>query len=53
MNIIDEIYLSSNENIREKELEQIEKRQKSWALYYHILSELRQVPFVDKNNHIG
>ena len=52
MNIIDEIYLSSNENIREKELEQIEKRQKSWALYYHILSELRQVPFVDKNNHI-
>ena len=31
----------------------ITKRQKSWALYYHILSELRQVPFVDKNNHIG
>lgn len=52
MNIIDEIYLSSDENIRKKELEQIEKRQKSWALYYHILSELRLVPFVDKNNHI-
>lgn len=52
MNIIDEIYLSSDENIRKKELDQIEKRQEFWALYYYILSELRQVPFVDKNNHI-
>lgn len=52
MNIIDEIYLSSDENICKKELEHIEKRPEFWALYYHILSELRQVPFVDKNNHI-
>lgn len=53
MNIIDEVYLSSDENKRKKELEQIEEHQELWSLYYHILSELRQLPFVDKNNHIN
>ena len=53
MNIIDGVYLSSDENKRKKELEQMEKHQELWSLYYHILSELRQVPFVDKNNHIN
>ena len=53
MNIIDEVYLSSDENKRKKELEQMKKHQELWSLYYHILSELRQVPFVDKNNHIN
>lgn len=53
MNIIDGVYLSSDKNERKKELEQMEKRQELWSLYYHILSELRQVPFVDKNNHIN
>lgn len=48
MNIIDEVYLSSDENKRKKELEQIEEHQELWSLYYHILSELRQLPFVDK-----
>lgn len=52
MNIIDEIYLSSDENKRKKELEQIEKHQEFKLLYYEILSELRQIPFVDKNSHI-
>lgn len=53
MNIIDEVYLSSDENKRKKELEQMKRHQELWSLYYHILSELRQVPFVDKNNHIN
>lgn len=52
MNMIDEIYLSSDENKRKKELEQIEKHQEFKLLYYEILSELRQIPFVDKNSHI-
>lgn len=53
MDIIDKIYLSTDENERKKELEQTEKRQELWSLCYHILSELRQVPFVDINNQIN
>ena len=53
MDIIDKIYLSTDENERKKELEQTEKHQELWSLCYHILSELRQVPFVDINNQIN
>lgn len=52
MSLIDKIYLSSDDNKCQEELEHIKKHREFFSLYYQILSELRQVPFVDKNNHI-
>ena len=52
MEIIDKTYLSSDENERSAEIEQV-KNDNSYALLgWHIFYTLRQTPFVDSNNTI-
>lgn len=52
MEIIDKTYLSSDEDEKAKEIEQV-KNDNSYALLSgHILYTLRQTPFVDSNNTI-
>ena len=52
MEIIDKTYLSSDENERAVEFEQV-KNDNSYALLgWHIFYTLRQTPFVDSNNTI-
>ena len=53
MEIIDKTYMSSDENERAVEIEQL-KNDNSYALMgWHILYTLRQTPFVDSNNTIN
>lgn len=54
MEIIDKIYLSSDEDERINELQQIDERTKSYILQCHyILSNIRRTPYVDKDNNIN
>ncbi len=54
MEIIDKIYLSSDEDERINELRQIDERTKSYTSQCrYILSNIRKTPYVDKDNNIN